>query len=119
MSQVDLSSLALDPAARLQTASAPWLAAHAGRMSGLLSVLRWAGWALCASLASVFLWQPVGVRAQLGLGVAVILAMMLIRSVGSGRLMRWTFLALGSFIILRYVYWRATQTLAPLCSLSA
>jgi cellulose synthase (UDP-forming) len=111
MSQVDLSSLAFDPAARLRPASAPWLAANAARVSGFLSVLRWAGWALCASLASVFLWQPVGVRAQLGLGVAVILAMMLIRSVGSGRFMRWTFLALGSFIILRYVYWRATQTL--------
>jgi cellulose synthase (UDP-forming) len=111
MSQVDLSSLAFDPAARFRAASAPWLAANAGRMSGFLSALRWAGWALCASLASVFLWQPVGVRAQLGLGVAVILAMVLIRSVGSGRLMRWTFLALGSLIILRYVYWRATQTL--------
>ena len=111
MSQVDLSSLAFDPAVRLQAASAPWLAANAGRMAHLRSALRWAGWALCASLACALLWQPVGVRAQLGLGVAVILAMMLIRSVGGGRFMRWTFLALGSFIILRYVYWRATQTL--------
>jgi hypothetical protein len=27
------------------------------------------------------------------------------------RFVRWTFLALGSFIVLRYFYWRATQTL--------
>src|SRR5262249_41126810 len=51
------------------------------------------------------------VGAQFALGIAVIVAMALIRSAGKGRFMRWTFLMLGSFIVLRYVYWRATQTL--------
>ena len=37
--------------------------------------------------------------------------MVLVRAFVRGPYMRWTFLALGSFVVLRYLYWRATQTL--------
>ncbi len=76
-----------------------------------LQGLRWSAWILCSTIAFAFLWQPVGVGAQLGLAVSVILAMMVVRTFAKGPLMRWGFLALGSFMLLRYVYWRATQTL--------
>jgi cellulose synthase (UDP-forming) len=110
MTQTNPRTLSLEPVATFQARiAAPRLGT--ARNSGLASGGRWAAWILCASIASAFLWQPVGVAAQLGLAVAVILAMMLVRSAASGPLMRWTFLALGTFIVLRYVYWRATQTL--------
>ena len=112
MSQIDLGTLPYDSAGTFQAdVAAPRFGLNAARMSGFMAGLRWTAWILCASIAVVLLWQPVGVGAQLRLGVAVIVAMALIRSFGSGRIARWTFLALGTFIVLRYVYWRATQTL--------
>ena len=109
MSQANPVSLAL-LSGRVHAAASRfgWTTA---RTAKLISVMQWAAWMTCAALALVFLWQPVGVGAQFALGIAVIVAMALIRSAGKGRFMRWTFLMLGSFIVLRYVYWRATQTL--------
>jgi cellulose synthase (UDP-forming) len=75
------------------------------------SILRWAAWSFCGIVALVFLWQPIGVGAQLGFATSVIVAMMLVRTFVRGPYMRWTYLALGSFVVLRYLYWRATQTL--------
>ncbi len=75
------------------------------------SVLRWIAWSLCGIVALAFLWQPIGVGAQLGFATSVIVAMALVRTFVRGPYMRWTFLALGSFVVLRYLYWRATQTL--------
>jgi cellulose synthase (UDP-forming) len=104
-------TLALDAVQTPQGSTASRFGWTAVRTAKIMSGMRWAAWITCAALAFAFLWQPVGVGAQLALGIAVIAAMTLIRSAGNGRFMRWTFLALGSFIILRYVYWRATQTL--------
>ena len=112
MSQADPISLALESGQTLPGSAAAsrfgWTTVRTPRV---MAVMRWAAWIICAALAVAFLWQPVGVAAQLALGIAVIVAMTLIRSAGNRRFMRWTFLALGSFIVLRYVYWRATQTL--------
>ncbi len=81
--------------------SKAWLRPALGRVDNLRG-----------AIAFAFLWQPVGVGAQLALANC--------RHpaddgdtnfAGRGRFMRWTFLALGSFMVLRYVYWRATQTL--------
>jgi len=112
MSQPNPRTLALESVQTLQASAAtPPYGWTMARMSKLMPGMRWAAWATCATLALAFLWQPVGVGAQFALGIAVIVAMTLIRSAGNGRFMRWTFLALGSFIVLRYFYWRATQTL--------
>ena len=112
MSQPHPRTLAFESVETLGGNTAPsrfgWTMA---RTSKLMPGIRWAAWTTCAALALAFLWQPVGVGAQFALGIAVIAAMTLIRSAGKGRFMRWTFLALGSFVVLRYFYWRATQTL--------
>ena len=83
----------------------------AEKSSLFASVLRWIAWSVCGIVALVFLWQPIGVGAQLGFATSVIVAMTLVRTFVRGPTMRWTFLALGSFVVLRYLYWRATQTL--------
>ena len=75
------------------------------------SVMRWVAWSFFGIVALAFLWQPIGVGAQLGFATSVIVAMVLVRTFVRGPYMRWTFLALGSFVVLRYLYWRATQTL--------
>ena len=75
------------------------------------SILRWIAWSFFGVVALAFLWQPIGVGAQLGFATSVIVAMVLVRAFLRGPYMRWTFLALGSFVVLRYLYWRATQTL--------
>jgi hypothetical protein len=111
MSEIDLGTLAFEPAEPFRDSVAARFGLKAARMPRLMAGLRWTAWMLCAAIAVALLWQPVGVAAQLWLGVAVIVAMALLRSVRGGRILRWTFLALGTFIILRYVYWRATQTL--------
>src|SRR5271163_3615632 len=112
MSEANPISLALESGRMLgANAAASRLGWTTARTSRIIAVMRWAAWIICAALALAFLWQPVGVAAQLALGIAVIAAMMLIRGAGNRRFMRWTFLALGSFIVLRYIYWRATQTL--------
>src|SRR5271156_1487776 len=108
MSQINLSIEPVRTFAPGVTSAAP---GGAARSSALASWMRWAAWILCGLIAFAFLWQPVGVTAQLGLAISVIVAMMLVRSFARGPFMRWTFLALGSFIVLRYVYLRATQTL--------
>jgi cellulose synthase (UDP-forming) len=112
MSQIDPSTLAFESARTVRgRAAAPRLGSDTARTSNIASGARWTAWILCGAVAFAFLWQPVGVGAQLWLASAVILAMVLVRSVGRGPYMRWTFLALGTFVVLRYVYWRATQTL--------
>src|ERR1700704_2285055 len=101
MSQIDLGTLPYDSAGTFQgSVAATRLGSNTPPTSRFMSGARWAAWILCASIAFVFLWQPVGVAAQLTLGIAVILAMVLIRSVGSGRIARGTFPALGAFIVL-------------------
>mgnify|MGYP001765154124 CR=1 FL=1 len=54
---------------------------------------------------------PVGVTAELALGSAVIVAMFAVKRIGSGPMQRHAYLALGTLIVLRYVWWRTTETL--------
>jgi hypothetical protein len=68
MSQIDPTTLAFE-AARTFPASvaAPWSRAKSARTSNLASGARWAAWIICGAIAFAFLWQPVGVGAQLWL----------------------------------------------------
>ena len=82
-------------------------------MSGFLHHLRWACWGLCGCLTLVLLSQPVSVEAQATLAVTAILCL-----VGLSFLPRWPwaqqlFLAIGTTVLLRYLYWRLTSTLPP------
>ncbi len=75
--------------------------------------IRFLTWAITGAIALAFMTQPVSVEAQLMLGVSVIVAMIGIWSFGRGVLSRWIFLALGSLVVTRYIFWRATSTLPP------
>jgi cellulose synthase (UDP-forming) len=109
MSQIDLAFQSAE--AFPDTAPSRRFGVTAAPMPRVMAYARWAAWMLCAAIAVALLWQPLGVAAQLWFGIAVIIAMTLLRTLRGGRVLRWTFLALGTFIILRYAYWRATQTL--------
>ncbi len=79
-------------------------------------MLRWvrvAAWIGSGLLAVALLMQPVSVDAQLSLSLTVIGLMIAIWKFGRGFMARQMFLALGSFVIMRYMYWRVTSTLPP------
>ena len=76
--------------------------------------IRFLAWATTAALALAFLTQPVSVNAQLTLALSVIAAMAGVWRFGRGAYARWVFLALGSIVVSRYIFWRATSTLPPL-----
>ncbi len=76
--------------------------------------LRLGGWLACGALALLLLTQPVSVGAEAALGLAVIPLLILIWKFGRGPLARQAFLALASFIVIRYLYWRVSDTLPPM-----
>jgi len=82
-------------------------------MGGWLRFLIWA-----AAVGSIFLLAtlPIGIDAQLAVALACIGAMVLLWHAPRRGLCRHAFLALGTFVVLRYVYWRTTSTLPPLSS---
>ncbi|WP_267426897.1 UDP-forming cellulose synthase catalytic subunit [Methylobacterium sp. GC_Met_2] len=88
--------------------------ARAARPRILMGLL-WATWALCAALALGFLVQPVGPTAQLALcgaaGAGMVVLWLLFPRRGLARML---FLALGTTVVIRYVYWRLTGTLPAL-----
>ncbi len=80
----------------------------------MAKAIRLSAWVLTAVFALAFLTQPVSVGAQLAMAATVIVAMTAVWCFGRGRFARWGFLALGSLVVLRYIFWRATYTLPPL-----
>jgi cellulose synthase (UDP-forming) len=78
-------------------------------MSGLRAFM----WIASAALAFLLLIQPVSVQAQLSLSVAIILALIVVWIIGGGKFGRQLFLALASFSVIRYIYWRVSYTLPP------
>ena len=80
----------------------------------MLSKLRIVAWIGCGLLAFAMMTQPVSVETQLMLSLTAIFVMIAIWKFGSSTLARQSFLALGSFIVMRYMYWRITSTMPPL-----
>lgn len=78
-----------------------------------MSMLRAISWILSGVVAIALLTQPVSVQAQLASSLTIIAALALIWRFTRGALSRQLFLALASFVVIRYVYWRATFTLPP------
>lgn len=70
-------------------------------------------WIMSGVLALVLLTQPVSVQAQLSLSVTIIAALIVVWVFARGKLARQLFLALASFTVIRYIYWRASYTLPP------
>ena len=75
--------------------------------------LRATAWIGSGILAMILLTQPVSVGAQLTLSLFVIGAMAIVWRSGRSPYKRQLFLALGSFVVIRYLYWRVTSTLPP------
>ena len=70
-------------------------------------------WAVAAVFAIWLITLPISLQAQLIAGALVVGAMVLLKAVRPVGVWRLTALALGTAIILRYVYWRTTETLPP------
>ena len=70
-------------------------------------------WALTGLAFLVLLCEPVGIQAQFVLGVGTVTAMAAIRMLRLGGVWRMVFLALGTGVVIRYLYWRTTSTLPP------
>jgi cellulose synthase (UDP-forming) len=75
---------------------------------------RWSAWALSGFLAVLLLTNPISVQAQLALSLGVIAVMIGLWVFAQGPLARSLFLAVGSFVVIRYIYWRVTSTLPPM-----
>jgi cellulose synthase (UDP-forming) len=71
-------------------------------------------WGLSALVALGVLSLPVSTAAQGLLGLVTIGAMLVVRHAWPGRTGRLVFVALGSFIVLRYLVWRLGATLPSL-----
>jgi cellulose synthase (UDP-forming) len=78
-----------------------------------MSALRSLVWILVGFVAVGLLTQPVSVQAQLVLSTTIIAALAMLWAFTEGALSRQLFLALASFIVIRYIYWRVTVTLPP------
>ena len=80
----------------------------------MANTLRWTVWGITSTFAVLVVTQPVSVQAQFLLSLSIIAAMMSLWLLPRGTFVRQLFIALASFIVLRYMYWRATSTLPPI-----
>ncbi len=80
----------------------------------MMSLLRWVMWIGSGVITLLLLAQPISVETQQMLSYAVILAMIVMWRWGKGGAARQVCLALGTLVIIRYMYWRLTSTLPPL-----
>ena len=76
--------------------------------------LRGALWGGAGLLALALATQPISVDAQQALSSSVIVLMIGLWIFGRGTVVRHLFLAFGSLVVMRYVYWRSTSTLPPI-----
>jgi len=77
-------------------------------------MLRWVAWGSCGLLMLLFVTQPISVQAQGLLGFIVIAGLIVLGQLPRRASTRYLFLTLGSVVLLRYLYWRLTNTLPPL-----
>ena len=73
--------------------------------------LRAGVWIFSGLAAVLLLTQPVSVQSQLALSLTIIFLLVAIWKFGRGHVARQMFLALSSFMVIRYMYWRWTSTL--------
>ena len=76
--------------------------------------LRVVAWGITAFIAFALLTQPVSAAAQLALSLTIIAILLATWFIGRGFIARQFFLALASFVVIRYMYWRITSTVPPI-----
>jgi cellulose synthase (UDP-forming) len=74
-------------------------------------------WAVAAVAIMLLVSLPISPQAHLGAGLAVIIGMAVLRWFHAEGLWRLIAMALGTSMVLRYVYWRTTSTLPPITQL--
>ncbi len=74
-------------------------------------------WLASAAVTLLLLSQPLGTDVQLEMSLGAIAVMVLLWLFAKGRTGRLTFLAIGSLVVLRYIYWRLSSTLPPVSDL--
>ncbi len=70
-------------------------------------------WVMCATVMVFFIFLPIDARTQLVTTFIVLLGVIVLKYFQPKGSMRMVLLALGTSIVLRYVYWRTTSTLPP------
>ena len=71
-------------------------------------------WALAAALIFLLVALPISLQAHLIAGLVVVASMIVLKFFRAQGIWRLIALALGTAIVLRYVYWRTTSTLPPI-----
>src|SRR6201999_2278886 len=71
-------------------------------------------WALATLFVLVLVTLPISQQTHLIAGTAVVVAMAFLKAVRPTGVWRLIALALGTSIVLRYVYWRTTSALPPI-----
>jgi cellulose synthase (UDP-forming) len=71
-------------------------------------------WAAVSLVVMALITLPISLQTHLIAGTAVVVAMMMLKAVRPHGIWRLIALALGTSIVLRYVYWRSTSTLPPI-----
>ena len=69
-------------------------------------------WLASAALILLLLAQPLGPAVQLEMSLGAIVLMLLLWPLAKGRTGRLIFLAIGSLVVLRYMYWRVSSTMS-------
>ena len=73
-------------------------------------------WGLTSLLIVILASLPIGVQPQLALAAFCLAVMFLIKAFDLKGVFRSLYLALGTFVILRYFFWRFSSTLPPISS---
>jgi len=82
----------------------------------MFRVLTFLLWLLVAAATLSVASLPLGVEAQLALAVGALAAMLALKIFNLRGPFRGIFLALGTFVILRYLFWRLSSTVPPISS---
>ena len=71
-------------------------------------------WATAAAAALFLIGLPISLQAQLIAGSMVVAAMIVLKTIRPEGIWRLISLSLGTAMVMRYVYWRTTETIPPL-----
>jgi cellulose synthase (UDP-forming) len=74
-------------------------------------------WALISVLTLTVVTLPVSMQTQLVLSLTVVVMLGILKVTAAGGRWRLVTLALGTSIVLRYVFWRTTETIPPISQL--
>jgi cellulose synthase (UDP-forming) len=80
----------------------------------LRKLIAFAIWAAVSLVVMSLITLPISLQTHLIAGAAIVAAMMILKALRPHGIWRLIALALGTSIVLRYVYWRTTSTLPPI-----